>query len=153
MLDQKSRTKSTQKWKKGVRGLIRPIHYQGPSQSARTSLCARRTPLKKHPLPSSRRPPGLWFEGVCLNSRHPDPWRVWQGGSELQLMTPFMTGSGGSGGSPGMLGMPGEFPKRRSCCYTRYLRARDPPETGPNPPLAQVQPRVPQNASKYIKNT
>ena len=28
------------------------------------------------------------FEGVCLNSRHPDPRRVWKGGSGQQLMTP-----------------------------------------------------------------
>ncbi len=28
------------------------------------------------------------FEGVCFNSRHPGPRRVWKGGSEQQLMTP-----------------------------------------------------------------
>ena len=28
------------------------------------------------------------FEGVCVNYRHPDPRRVWKGGSELQSMTP-----------------------------------------------------------------
>ena len=29
------------------------------------------------------------FEGVCLNSRHPDPRRVWKVGSEQHLLTPF----------------------------------------------------------------
>ncbi len=30
----------------------------------------------------------ILFEGVCLNSRHPGPRRVWKGGSELHSMTP-----------------------------------------------------------------
>ena len=28
------------------------------------------------------------FEEVCVNYHHPDPRRVWWGGSELQLRTP-----------------------------------------------------------------
>ncbi len=38
---------------------------------------------------------GELFEGVCLNSRHPGPRRVWKGGSEQQSMTP-------DPGDPGM---------------------------------------------------
>ena len=29
------------------------------------------------------------FEGVCFNSRHPGPRRVWKGGSEEQLLPPL----------------------------------------------------------------
>ena len=36
----------------------------------------------------SRVPRSRFFEGVCLNYRHPDPRRVWKGGPEWQSMTP-----------------------------------------------------------------
>ncbi len=29
------------------------------------------------------------FEGVCLDSRHPDPRRVWKGGSQPHFLTPL----------------------------------------------------------------
>eukprot|EP00973_Karenia_brevis_P011327 1534562-Karenia_brevis.AAC.1 len=29
------------------------------------------------------------FEGVCYNYRHPNPRRVWKGGSGLRSMPPF----------------------------------------------------------------
>ena len=45
---------------------------------------------------------GYWFfEGVCLNYRHPDPRRVWKGGPKLQSMTP-------DPGLTGLWGLPGK---------------------------------------------
>ncbi len=38
------------------------------------------------------------FEGVCFNSCHPGPRRVWKGGSEPQLLTP-------DPGDPGIWGI------------------------------------------------
>ena len=31
----------------------------------------------------------MWFEGVCLDSHHPDHRRAWKGGSEPHFLTPL----------------------------------------------------------------
>ena len=55
--------------------------------------------------------PYIYFEGVCLNSRHPDPRRVWKWGSEQQSMTPdwlragAAPGAGAAGAAPGAGGV------------------------------------------------
>ena len=41
------------------------------------------------------------FEGVCLNSRHPDHGRVWEVGPGARLLTPLPRDPRGSGGIRG----------------------------------------------------
>ena len=75
----------------------------------------------------------LLFEGVCVTA---------------VILAPGACGMGGpSRGSchhfPGSCGSRGEFPKRRSCCYTRYLRARDlPPKFDLNNPPSLLAHKV-----------
>ena len=70
-----------------------------------------------------------------MNSRHPDPRRVWPGGTELRLMTPDPRDPGKSGESGD------EFQKSPISYYLSYLRARGLSKIDPNPSLAPVWPR------------
>ena len=59
----------------------------------------------------------IYFEGVCVTAVIPAPGACGMGGPSRGSCHHF----------PGSRGSRGEFQKRRSCCYTRYLRARDLP--------------------------
>ena len=56
---------------------ILSIYTQSPKKSKRSSKSGKYKKSKYS------------FEGVCFNSRHPGPRRVWKGGSEEQLLPPL----------------------------------------------------------------
>ena len=64
---------------------------------------------------------GFLFEGVCLNYRHPDPRRVWKGGSDSQLMTPDPLDRADLADP---VDWSVEFQMDRFCCQARYLGKR-----------------------------